>query len=112
MEFCLLLDDTMIIERKCPSRKSGPRAVCIVNIMPSQVNIAYSTSILQFALNLSVDVRNLQVAILARSPREMSLTDRILPRYILSRVRVSVSPKKCIREKKPNQSRPHVVYFN
>ena len=28
----------------------------------------------------------------ARSSREMSLTDRILPRYILSRVRVSVRP--------------------
>ena len=28
----------------------------------------------------SVDVRKLQVAILARSPREMSETDRILPR--------------------------------
>ena len=40
----------------------------------------------------SVAVRKLQVAILARSPREMSQTDRILPRYILSRVRVSVRP--------------------
>ena len=40
----------------------------------------------------SVDVLKLQVAILARSPREMSQTDRILPRYILSRVRVSVRP--------------------
>ena len=39
---------------------------------------------------MSVDVRRLQVAILARSPREMSQTDRILPRYFLSRVRVSV----------------------
>ena len=41
----------------------------------------------------SVDVRRLQVAILARSPREMSQTDRILPRYFLSRVRVSVRPR-------------------
>ena len=32
-----------------------------------------------------VDVRKLQVAIIVRSPREMSQTDRILPRYILSR---------------------------
>ena len=39
---------------------------------------------------MSVDVRKLQVAILARSSRDMSLTGRILPRYILSRVRVSV----------------------
>ena len=41
----------------------------------------------------SVDVRRLQVVILALSPREMSQTDRILPRYILSRVRVSVRPR-------------------
>ena len=41
----------------------------------------------------SVDVRRLQVGILARSPREMSHTDRILPRYFLSRVRVSVRPR-------------------
>ena len=40
----------------------------------------------------SVDVRRLQVAILARSPREMSQTDRILPRYFLSRVHASVRP--------------------
>ena len=39
---------------------------------------------------MSVGVRKRQVAILARTSREMSLTDRILPRYILSRVRVSV----------------------
>ena len=38
----------------------------------------------------SVDVRRLQFAILAQSPREMSQTDRILPRYFLSRVRVSI----------------------
>ena len=42
---------------------------------------------------LSGDVRRLQVAILARSPREMSQTDRILPRYFLSRVRVSDRPR-------------------
>ena len=59
----------------------------------------------------SVGVRKLQVAIIALSPREMSLTDRILPMYILSRVRVSVRPRIFfIREKTPNQSRPHVVY--
>ena len=55
----------------------------------------------------SVDVRKLQVAILARSPREMSQTDRILPRYILSRVRVSVRPRLfVIREQTANHSRP------
>ena len=32
----------------------------------------------------------MQFAILAQSPREMALTDRILPRYVLSRVRVSI----------------------
>ena len=41
----------------------------------------------------SVDVRKLQVTILARSPRKMYQTDRILPRYIPSRVRVSVRPR-------------------
>ena len=55
----------------------------------------------------SVDVRKRQVAILVRSPREMSQTDRILPRYILSRVRVSVRPRIFFI----SQTRPHVVYF-
>ena len=41
---------------------------------------------------LSVSVRKRQVAILARSSREMSLTVRIVWQYILSRVRVSVWP--------------------
>ena len=45
-------------------------------------------------------VRKLQVAILARSPREMSQTDRILPRYFLSRVRVSVRPRIFLYAKK------------
>ena len=64
-------------------------------------------------LTKSVGVRKLQVAILALLLREMALTDRILPRYILSRVRVSVRPIIFfIREKTPNQIRPHVVYFN
>ena len=49
----------------------------------------------------SVDVRKLQVAILARSSREMSQTDRILPRYILSRVRVSLRPRIFLYAKKP-----------
>ena len=65
----------------------------------------------------SVVVRKLQVAILARSPREMSQTDRIVWKHILSRVRVSVRHRICfIREKTQNlsliQRRPHVVYFN
>ena len=44
------------------------------------------------SVSLSVDVRRLQVAILARSPREMSQTDHIVWQYILSRVRISVRP--------------------
>ena len=56
----------------------------------------------------SVHVRKLQVAILAQSFWEMSLTDRILPRYILSRVHVSVRPRNFfMREKTANHSRPH-----
>ena len=49
----------------------------------------------------SVDVRRLQVVILALPPREMSQTDWILPRYILSRVRVSVRPRIFLYAKKP-----------
>ena len=51
-------------------------------------------------LHKSVDIRKLQVAILAISPREMSLTDRILLRYIPSRVRVSVRPRIILYAKK------------
>ena len=57
---------------------------------------------------LSVDVRRLQVAILARSPREMSQTDRILPRYFLSRVRVSVRHRFFVIRKNIGA----IVYFN
>ena len=49
----------------------------------------------------SVDVRSLQVAILAQSPREMSQTDRILPRYFLSRVRISIRHRIFLYAKKP-----------
>ena len=66
----------------------------------------------------SVVVRKLQIAILARSPREMSQT--IVSSESIScqsRVCVSVRPRICfIRENTQNlsliQSRPHVVYFN
>ena len=54
----------------------------------------------------SVDVRRLQFAILAQSPREMSQTDRILPRYFLSRVRVSIRPRIFLYAKKHRTSRP------
>ena len=45
----------------------------------------------------------MQFAILAQSPREMSQTYRIHPRYFLSRVRVSIRPRFFIRQKTPNQ---------
>ena len=59
----------------------------------------------------SVDVRKLEVAILARSPREMSQTDRILPRYIRSRVRISVRPRIFFYAKRPQTTvaRPAAV---
>ena len=50
----------------------------------------------------SVGVSKLQVAILARSSREMSQTVRIDLKHILPRVRVSVRPSNfCIRKKHP-----------
>ena len=46
----------------------------------------------------------MQFAILAQSRREMSQTDRIHPRYFLSRVRVSIRPRFFLYAKKtPNQ---------
>ena len=62
----------------------------------------------------SVTVRKLRVAILARSSREMSLTDRIVWKHTLSRVRVSVRPRIVLYAKKKtivNTESPHVVYF-
>ena len=50
---------------------------------------------------LSVDVRRMQFAFLAQSPREMALTDRILPRYFLSPVRVSIRPRFFLYAKQP-----------
>ena len=83
------------------------RVTCLVIII-----IIYTIICLKYVV-----VRKLQVAILARSPREMSQTDRIVWKHTLSRVRISVRPRiGFIREKTPNlsliQSRPHVVYFN
>ena len=48
----------------------------------------------------------MQFAFLAQSPREMALTDRILPRYFLSRVRVSIRPRFFLYAKKPH-TRPN-----
>ena len=39
---------------------------------------------------LSGDVRRITLAIVAQSPREMSQTDRIHPRYFLLQIRVSI----------------------
>ena len=47
----------------------------------------------------------MQFAILAQSPREMTLTDRILPRYFLSRVRVSIRPRFFYMPKKTKPGR-------
>ena len=58
------------------------------------------------ALCLTVAVSKVQVAILARSFRDMSQTVRIDGKHILSRVRVSVRPSNfVISEKHQKQSR-------
>ena len=43
----------------------------------------------------------MQFVILAQSRREMSQTDRILPRYFLLRVRISILPRYFLKAKKP-----------
>ena len=70
--------------------------------------------ILWFSLNLSVCVRKLQVAILARSSWEMSLTVLIVWQYILSWVRVSVWPSNFFICEKPRGNRvaSACVYLN
>ena len=69
---------------------------------------ALKTTIYTIICLKSVGVRRLQVTILARSPREMSLTDRIHPRYILTRVRVSVRPRIFLYAKNPKPDSPAV----
>ena len=65
-----------------------------IQILSSETNGgSLCSSIYTIICLLSIGVRKRQVAILARSPREMSLTDRFLPRNILSRVRASVRPR-------------------
>ena len=66
----------------------------------------------QFCPYLHFDVRKLQVAILARSPREISQTDRILPRYILSRVRISVRPIIFLYMKKPQTRLARMLFIS
>ena len=48
----------------------------------------------------------MQFAILAQSPRKMSQTDRIHPRYFLLRVRVSIRPRIFLYAKKLQTSHP------
>ena len=98
----------------------SPREMSLTDrILPryilSRVRVSVRPRIFLYAKNpkiclKSAGVRKLQVAILERSPREMSQTDRILPRYILSRVRVSVRPRIFLYTKKP-QTRV-AVYFD
>ena len=57
-------------------------------------------------LSLSGHVRRMQFAILAQSPREMSQTDRMHPRYFLLRVRVSIRPRIFLYAKKLQTSHP------
>ena len=60
---------------------------------------------------LSGDVRRMQFAIIDRSPREMSQTDRIHLRYFLSRFRVSIRARIFVYAKKPQTTvaRPAAV---
>ena len=66
-------------------------------------HIIIYTIILHKSVCPSVGVRKLQVAILARSFREIYLTDRIVWQYILSRVRVSVQPSNFVYAKNNNK---------
>ena len=61
-------------------------------VLNEEATLVHSLDIYTIILLKSVCVRKLQVAILAQSSREMSLTVRIVWQYILSRVRVSVRP--------------------
>ena len=80
------------------------RVVSFVERLLRSNNISSSVFVYIYIIILlkSVGVRKLQVAILVRSSRDMSITVRNVWPYILSRVRVSVRPSIfCIREKHP-----------
>ena len=86
-------------------------------LLPLCTSFIIYTIILLKSVCLSVGVRKLQVAILARSTREMAITVCIVWQYILSRVRVSVRPSNCFVRKKHPTSRGNrlasvCVYFN
>ena len=76
--------------------ESSVTANCDGNAWFTCVDTIYSIICLK-----SVDVRTMQFVILAHSPREMSQTDRIHPRYFLLRVRVSIRPRYFVNAKKP-----------
>ena len=83
----LALIDPCHMYQKAPGSEREDGAVsgqCSVNCAHLYYNSPY--------VCMSVNVHKRQVAILARSSREMSQTVRIDWRYILSRVRVSVRP--------------------
>ena len=63
--------------------------VMIAHRRDGTVHVVYNATS-TISISMSVSVRKRQVAILARSSREMSLTVRIVWLYILARVRVSV----------------------
>ena len=79
------------------------RPVVMYTINAMQWNWISRADIYTIILLKSVGVPKRQIAILARSSREMYLTDRIVWQYIMSWVRVSVRPSNFfIREKRPN----------
>ena len=78
---------------------------------PNQREYSVRKDIYTIIRHKAVDIRKLQIAILARSPREMSQTSRILSWHILSRVRVSVRHLIFLYAKKPQTTvaRPAAV---
>ena len=78
--------------------------VRMLSAMCLMLSVIYTIICLK-SVCLSGDVRRIQFAILDRSPREMSQTDRIHPRYFLSRVRVSIRPRFFYTRKTANHGR-------
>ena len=89
----IIIDDRLNWKPHIQSVKS--KLSCILSIYP----IICLKSVCLYG-----DVRTMQFAILAQSPREMSQTDRIHPRYFLSRVRVSIRPRFFLYAKKTQTS--------
>ena len=74
---------------------------CQCHIKTLQYYCIIYTIICLKSVCLSGHVRRMQFAILDQSSREMSQTDRIDPRYFLSRVRVSIRPRIFLYAEKP-----------